>query len=652
MAFSAIVAEKGGMAQQSAPKIEPGPNVKRDYWNDFPDYLAAKVNAARLKRKTQLEKITTAAQVKERASYVRSKAWDLIGGPIEKSPLNPVLTGVIERRGYRIQKLIFESQPEFYVPAHLYLPKATGPFPAVLAPLGHTPEGKTYKSYQILFQNLARNGFVVLTWDPPGQGERLQYINRATNESEFGPTGEHDQFGWPALLIGSSTTQFELTDGMRALDYLLSRPEVDSKNVGCCGHSGGGTQTMFLCGLETRIKAAVIVEGNTENVAVANYQPPGAYADAEQNIIGSLPLGIDRGDLLAAFAPNALLICYTPVDAGTTYAPDYVEGTHEILDELKVVYRHLGTPEKVAISSSPLPHDYDYFHRQATYQWFDKWLRKGDGNIVEAAFDEAPERDLWCTATGQVLTSLGGRPAFRINLDRLHLLRNNSELGTPSKSQVEAELRSLLNLPSERTSGRGTILSKNKLRNIAVEQIQYTPEANIRVPGYFLRPTTGSGKQPVVIVLNEAGKDAIFDQFELIEQLAAQGVCVCSIDLRTTGVTTPHLPAAGPEFYGPCCRHCLSNRVPYGWVAHHRSASLRSSRMSRLSEPTRRGRYQPHRRIRNGTKRVTSHPGGCSGSKNQLSAVERDARQLRINCCRGAVPSAAIIFFVRNIAQV
>jgi hypothetical protein len=70
------------------------------------------------------------------------------------------------------------------------------------------------------------------------------------------------------------------------------------------------------------------------------------------------------------------------------------------------------------------------------------------------------------------------------------------------------------------------------------------------VPGYFLRPTTGSGKQPVVIFLNEGGKDTIFDQFELVEQLAAQGVCVCSIDLRTTGVTTPHLPVAGPEFYG------------------------------------------------------------------------------------------------------
>ena len=129
MALSALVAEKGGVAQERAPETVPASGAKRDYWNDFPNYLTAKVNAARLKRKAQIEKITTAADVKERASYVRSKVWELIGGEVEKMPLNPVMTGVVERNDYRIQKLIFESQPKFYVPAHLYLPKGNGPFP-------------------------------------------------------------------------------------------------------------------------------------------------------------------------------------------------------------------------------------------------------------------------------------------------------------------------------------------------------------------------------------------------------------------------------------------------------------------------------------------------------------------------------------------
>ena len=550
MALSAIMAEKGGRAQQASVDSSQSANTKPDYWNDFPNYLTAKVNAARSRRKAQLEKITTAAQLKERSSYVRSKVWELIGGQVEKTALNPVITGTIERADYRIQKLIFESQPEFYVTANLYLPKGKGPFPGILGPLGHTENGKSYKSYQTLFQNLARNGFVVLAWDPPGQGERLQYLNRATNRSEFGPTGEHDQFGYPALLVGSSTTQFEVIDGMRALDYLLTRPEVDADRIGCCGHSGGATQTMYLCALETRLKAAAVVEGNTENVAGANFLAPGAYADAEQNIIGSLPLAIDRGDLLAAFAPNPLLICYTPSDAGTTYAPHYIEGTREIFDELQRVYKISGTADKVALSPSPLPHDYDYFHRKATYAWFDKWLRNGSGSITEAAFDDSPERDLWCTSTGQVLTSLGGRPAYRVNFDRLQSAKRQMGSTPPSRSEVQTQLRKVLNLPAQSNSDRGTTLSNDTMRNVSIERFDYRPEADIRVPGYFLKPTSASGKMPVVVILDDRGKNDVSQEFELIEQLAGSGIAVCSVDLRTTGATLPRLPAEGPAFYG------------------------------------------------------------------------------------------------------
>src|SRR5690348_15048419 len=154
MALSAMMAEKGVRAQQTTDSSSAA-NTKLDYWNDFPNHLTASVNAARSRRKAQIDRITTAAELKERVSYVRSKVWDLIGGQVEKTPLNPVITGTIERAEYRIEKLIFESQPQFYVTAHLYLPKGNGPFPGILAPLGHTEDGKAYKSYQIVFQNLA-----------------------------------------------------------------------------------------------------------------------------------------------------------------------------------------------------------------------------------------------------------------------------------------------------------------------------------------------------------------------------------------------------------------------------------------------------------------------------------------------------------------
>jgi hypothetical protein len=202
------------------------------------------------------------------------------------------------------------------------------------------------------------------------------------------------------------------------------------------------------------------------------------------------------------------------------------------------------------LSPSPLPHDYDYFHRQATYRWFDKWLRNGSGNITEAAFDDAPERDLWCTSTGQVLTSLGGRPAFRVNLDRLQSAKKQLGSKSRSRSEIQTQLRKVLNLPAQSTPDRGTTLSNDTMRNVSVERFDYRSEPEIRVPGYFVKPTGGSGKMPVVVMLDDRGKNDALDQFELIEQLAASGIATCSVDLRTTGATLPRLPAEGPAFYG------------------------------------------------------------------------------------------------------
>src|SRR6185437_15159064 len=236
-AMLAAFAPGAGTAQKNGSEPVSQAASTRDYWNDLPNYLIAKVKAARAKRKSDLAKIRSAEDAKRRASFVRTKVWGLIGGDLEKTPLNARTTGMIDRKDYRIEKVIFESQPQFYVTAHLYLPKSGNqPFPGILAPLGHTSDGKAYRSYQMVFQNLARRGFAVLAWDPPGQGERLQYIDPETHRSRYGPTGEHDRFGWPALLIGSTTTQFEIWDGIRALDYLLSRPEIEAKRIGCCGH--------------------------------------------------------------------------------------------------------------------------------------------------------------------------------------------------------------------------------------------------------------------------------------------------------------------------------------------------------------------------------------------------------------------------------
>src|SRR5580658_5947037 len=300
----------------SAEAVQPGPPLggsrhvaphaaARDFWNDWPAYLTARVNAARERRLSLLAAIDSAAKAEKRAEMVRATLWELLGGPLERSPLNARITHSRERSDFKIDTLLFESIPGVLVSANLYVP-ATGkaPFPAILCPVGHSDNGKAYASYQHYFQNLARQGYIVLACDPWGQGERLQYIDPKTGASRFGPTGEHSQAGRPMILLGCGIASYMAWDGVRALDYLLTRTDVDPNRIGCSGHSGGGTMTMFLAALEPRIHAAVSIEGNFEDLAGPSFDPPGSIDDAEQNIVGSLPVTLDRGDLLATFAPK------------------------------------------------------------------------------------------------------------------------------------------------------------------------------------------------------------------------------------------------------------------------------------------------------------------------------------------------------------
>ncbi|MGO8719137.1 MAG: hypothetical protein ACLQMO_07950 [Acidobacteriaceae bacterium] len=106
---------------------------------------------------------------------IRSQLWELIGGIPDRTPLNPRVTGTMDRGPYRIENIVFESFPKVYVTANLYIPAAgKPPYPAILAPVGHSENGKAYHYYQHLYQNLVRQGYVVLSYDPFGQGERLQ----------------------------------------------------------------------------------------------------------------------------------------------------------------------------------------------------------------------------------------------------------------------------------------------------------------------------------------------------------------------------------------------------------------------------------------------------------------------------------------------
>jgi cephalosporin-C deacetylase-like acetyl esterase len=531
------------------------PRSERDFWNDWPTVITRKINEAAASRNALLARIRSKEQIENRATLVRSQLWQILGGRPSMTPLNARTVGTIERSGYRIEKVIFESMPQVYVTAHLYLP-TTGkaPYPGIIVPLGHTGNGKAYRNYQYSYQNLARKGYVVLAYDPLGQGERRQYLKSGPGHPSLS-SGEHTQAGRPMILFGSGFARYRVWDGIRSLDYLLSRPEVDPQRIGCTGHSGGGTMTMYLIALDPRIQAAVAVEANFENMAGPHYDPPGAIADAEQDLVGGLPLGLDRGDLLAAFAPKPLLMSYTVHDEGQTYSPVYEEAIKENYDELRRIYGILGAGDKVDLFAGHLPHEMDYFQRREMYGWFNRWFGKMDTGVEENDFDASSEADLNCTTTGQVLTSLGGRSVVQLNRDRAKellppgLFCTQGADPSSAREQVRAQLAKLLAIPSKRSPLNDRILASLPGRKLRIDEIQFESEPGVRIMGWFVRAKEGAAVRPCVLFVSDGLADEAVAEPSPLDEILSQGNAICAIHLRGITLSTPRPPSGGPVFY-------------------------------------------------------------------------------------------------------
>ncbi len=247
----------------------PPSEITSSYSAEMPDMLAAflttklnKLAASWDQRRSQLQ---TVSELQSRNMTVREDVLKMVGAFPVKSPLRATIVRSIDKPGYRIENVLFCSRPDFWVTANLYVPTTgKGPFPAVLSPCGHYALGRTLPQYQSAYISLVKSGFVVLAYDPIGQGERRQYWNPATNVSDIGgPVFEHSMMGQQLLLLGETLTGYMLWDGIRAIDYLLTRSEVDSARIGCAGHSGGGTITKFLTVVDDRIQCAAILEGGT-----------------------------------------------------------------------------------------------------------------------------------------------------------------------------------------------------------------------------------------------------------------------------------------------------------------------------------------------------------------------------------------------------
>ncbi|HUQ94887.1 MAG TPA: acetylxylan esterase, partial [Bryobacteraceae bacterium] len=514
------------------------------------------------RRNEAIGRLTTPQAVQARQQWVKETLWKLSGGAPPRTPLNVKTMGSFERPGYRVEKIVYESQPELFVPANLYIPKqGKAPYPGVLFQLGHSVNGKAAIPYQKCCQGLAQLGFVVLAFDTMGQGERAYYpradgpLTRLRSADD-----EHTVPGQQMLLMGLTSTWLQTWDAMRSLDVLASHPLVDPKRLASTGNSGGGTLTMLLAAVDDRLAAAAPSCPNSENFACEGFNPPGSTDDAEQNFVGSGPLGFDRWDLLYPMAPKPLLVLVSAKDFFGTYSPAYLTNGRQEFSKLASVYRTLGKPEQAAWWESPLPHGLNYSARMQIYGWFRRWLQ-GVNEPLNEEPPVAPERDetLWVTDKGSVVRSLGSvRPVGLVR----------------EKMQTPVDLRELLGIDEIVARPRKVKMGEVASEGCTIEAQEVSTGIHVWVPFWLFRPRVSKG---VLILLDPAGRNARWGEGGLYHQLAQAGITVCAPDLRGIGDLTPEAGRGAARYTLP---HATEH--DYAWASLILGHSLLGQRVADL----------------------------------------------------------------------
>jgi pimeloyl-ACP methyl ester carboxylesterase len=350
------------------------------------------------RRRKAWEGIRTEQDLLRVQSQIKENLLGMLGGlPSEKTPLNPHITGQISMTGFHIEKLIFESLPGVYVTALLYVPD-DGPkkHPAVLVPSGHSAKGKTY--YQALCQRLVQRGYVVICWDPVGQGERSQFWDEKNHKSRYNLIcAEHAVLGNLAYLAGTNLARWEIWDGMRALDYLLTRPEVDPERINITGTSGGGFQTAHIAALDPRIKVAApscYITALPMRIYNRIFKDPDS--DPEQDLYGMISEGVDHAGLLLMMYPRPVFVAAAVLD----FFP--IEGTHKTMREVEGLYSRFGHADSIAMREGYHEHQYSPENQEAAIEFLDRFNGMPPRKDLPP-IKELDDTALQCTRTGQVM---------------------------------------------------------------------------------------------------------------------------------------------------------------------------------------------------------------------------------------------------------
>ena len=448
------------------------------------EYNLAKVREIMQERHERLDRIASKQDAEQYIINIRHKLKGIFGPFPEKTPLNAETTGVVECKHFNIENILFQSRPGLYVTGNLYLPKnLQKKNPAALVLCGHDAAGK--HAFQDVCQTLAMKGFITFIIDPISQGERRQFFPRDGGKRPRLILA-HNLLGNKMLLTDDFFGSWRVWDAVRALDYLLSRPEVDPNHIGVTGHSGGGTLTSYLSAIDSRITMAA---PNCYICSIAANVENECPTDAEQNPPGFLKAGLDHVDLLLAHAPRPTLILGQYHDF---FSSRY---TLKAAQEMKRIYKLLGREQNTSVFIGPREHSFQIENREAMVAFFMKQANiKGDAK--EKNIRILPDEKLYVTKSG-TLRQKEVKRVFEFTAEQAEKQANCRPKLTPII--LRKKIRRLLQIDEQKTPPHYRVLHdiyEPEFRKAAEFAIETEPGIQVIAGVYgnwksFMHPPTG-----------------------------------------------------------------------------------------------------------------------------------------------------------------
>lgn len=512
------------------------------------DNVMARVAEADIKADRAWLSLKSPKEYEAYRQMIRERYIKAIGGFPKKTPLNAKVTETLVFDGYKVDKVLYESHPGVYVTANLYIPhtgkdgklKFKPPYKAFLVSCGHSNEGKSELAYSRMGAIAANAGFACMVYDPIAQGERMQ---KPYTMNVMG----HYRFGVLAALLGKSMALYRIWDGIRTMDYLDTRKDIDHSAYGIVGNSGGGTMTSLIAAADPRvIAAAPSCYISTISDVFSDIGPQ----DSEQVIFGQLPAGINHASFVL-MGGNAIRVHANHGD----FFP--FRGTLRTMDVVKTTAENCSLDkDRYALTYVQGRHGWRECARQSTLLWMRRHLA-GDKTTPEPSLEEWRAIDSSfkysdvdtglgggskcnVTAKGDIRELPGFRSVYELLVDELNeVLKTHKKYSPEELSKVVIKTAGITEPEKFRVTAKE--LSKKVINNVTVSKVVFTRYDGLMLPAVLFRPQVEKNA-PVITVsaYSRTGRAPV------VAKALENGSAVIAVDLIGTG----DIAAERKSFYG------------------------------------------------------------------------------------------------------